>query len=409
MVIKNLSVVFLISVLLLHNTAFATGASTPLISDWAQDEITEAEELGLVTDNLGDDYTVPITRLQFSGLAVSFAETTSSAAITPLELERFDDTSDTAVLKAAAAGITNGTGPNSFSPDTLITREEIATMVYRAVSYVSAEKLSDPANLSPYTDATDVSSWAQAAVGSMVAGGVMQGTSNTVLSPKDDTSIEQAVALILRAYHMVSDLPETQEDDTIPAYQNMEQYEAIFDTAEYEVIEDTVMSDLNDFFPITPIINDNSDIVDAYKIYYPLQFSLVEAYEENGTLKNGISTEYHWYIQLKNATSALLYYDEETEAWEILEVTDTTYRDTAAQVETTTTEMVTNILAENFDADTEIEVVYLRYYVGTYYEFAYIIAGEDEYLIPYYVPTSKKVEVGKLYTLAEVVALLKGE
>ncbi|MCD7948114.1 MAG: S-layer homology domain-containing protein [Oscillospiraceae bacterium] len=406
--IKKLSLFFFIGVLLLHNTVFAAGESTPLISDWAQEEIAEAAELGLITDNLGDDYTVPITRLQFSGLAVSFAETTSGAAITPWEAERFDDTSDTAVLKAAAAGITNGTGPNSFSPEALITREEIATMVYRAVSYVNAEKLSAPASLSSYTDAATVSSWAQSAVGSMVAGGVMQGTSDTVLSPHDDTSIEQAIALILRAYHMVSDLPEAQEEDAIPAFQTMAQYEEVFDTEEYEVIEDTTISNLNNF-SMTPIINDISDIVDAYKVYYPLRNNLVTAYEENGTLKNGVSEEFYWYVQLKNASNVRFYYDEDIKEWRILDVTDTTYRGVAAPVETTTTEMVSKVLAENFDADTEIEVVYLYYYMNTTFEFAYIIAEDEEYLIPYYVPTSKKVEVGKLYTLAEVVALLKGE
>ncbi|MCD7948115.1 MAG: S-layer homology domain-containing protein [Oscillospiraceae bacterium] len=368
-------------------------------------EITQAAELGLITDNLGDDYTVPITRLQFAGIAVNFVETTSGAAITPLGVETFHDTSETAVRKAAAAGITNGTGPNSFSPDALITREEIATMVYRAVSYVNVEKLSNPVSLSPYTDAATVSSWAQAAVGSMVAGGVMQGTSDTVLSPKDNTSIEQTIALILRAYHMVSDLPEAQEEDAIPAFQTMEQYEEVFETKEYEVVEDTVISDMNTFSN-TVLINDLSDIVDAYKVYYPLQNDLVTAYEENDTLKNGISTDYRWYIQLKDAAEIRLYYDEETDKWEIYE---TSYPLTPTQVETTTTEMVTKVLAENFDVDTEIEVVYLHYYMNTTFEFAYIIAGEDEYLIPYYVPTSKKVEVGKLYTLAEVVACLKGE
>ncbi|MCC8123686.1 MAG: S-layer homology domain-containing protein [Oscillospiraceae bacterium] len=402
MAIRNLSVILVIGALLLPNAALAVGDNAPTMSGWAKEEVAAAAELGLVTDNLGDDYTVPITRLQFSGLAVNFAETTNGAAITPLEAERFDDTSDTAVLKAAAAGITNGTGPNSFSPEALITREEIATMIYRAVSYVNAEKLSEPASLSPYTDAATVSSWAQEAVGSMVAGGVMQGTSDTVLSPKDDTSIEQAVALILRAYHMASDLPEAPEEDTIPTYQKMEQYETVFDPEEYETVEEIITDDLS-YFANYMGIYDLSDIAEAYKLYMPNQYDLLDAYEQEGTLRNGKLEHYYWYILTWNGAAMWFDYNEETEMWEEHKASIPIE---PVPVVTTTTDLVTQVLAESFDADAEIEVAYLSYAIYNF-DCAYIIADGEEYLLPYRAPKYSGLEVGKLYTLAEIVAVLE--
>ncbi len=404
MVIKNISILVLIGALYLPHAAFAAGERAPAMSDWAQEEITEAAELGLVTDNLGGDYTLPITRLQFAGLAVNFAEKAGKVAITPLGTETFRDTSDSAVLKAAAAGITNGTGADTFSPEALITREEIATMVFRAVDYVDAGKLPESAGLSAYNDGAAVSTWAQTAVGSMVASGVMQGTSATTLTPKDNTSIEEAIALLLRAYHTVCDELATTDDNATHAYKTMEQYAEVFEAEEYETIEEIISDDLN-LFSNNVGIDDINDIADVYKLYYPPTSDLVDTYDQNGTLKNSEFQYYKWYVQLKNGSKVWLAYDDETETWAIQE---TSYPINPAPVETTATEMVTKVLSENFDADTEIELKYLHYTKHSC-QFAYIIAGEEEYLVPIYVPSYLALETGKLYTLAEVVAILKGE
>ncbi|MCD7948339.1 MAG: S-layer homology domain-containing protein [Oscillospiraceae bacterium] len=402
MSIKKLSIILIMGALLLPNTALATGDSAPVMSGWAQEEVAEAVELGLVTDNLGGDYTVPITRLQFSGLAVRFAETMRGAAITPLGTETFDDTADTAVLKAAAAGITNGTGPNNFSPDALITREEIATMVFRAVGYVDAEKLPEPADLTTYSDEASVSGWAQGAVKSMVASGVMQGTSATTLAPKNNTSIEEAIALLLRAYHIVCDEVKTTDENATPTYKGMEQYVEVFDAEEYETIEGIISDDLNNFSNYVGI-NDINDIVDVYKLYYPSPSDIVDVYEQNGTLVNCEFKYYKWYVQIKDGSKVWLAYDEETEKWMIQE---TAYPISPSPVETTTTDLVTQVLAENFDTDAEIEVAYL-YYAIYNFDCAYIIADDAEYLLPFRAPKYSGLEVGKLYTLDEIVAVLK--
>ena len=91
-------------------------------------------------------------------------------------------------MKAYAAGIVSGIGDQQFAPDQTTNREQIATMIYRAVTYIEqqsgktfAEKNAD---LSAYTDRDSVSDWAAEGVGVLASNGIMKGTSDTTLSPR---------------------------------------------------------------------------------------------------------------------------------------------------------------------------------------------------------------------------------
>ncbi|MCD7948212.1 MAG: S-layer homology domain-containing protein [Oscillospiraceae bacterium] len=195
---KRVIPILLAASMLIPSTALAADEA-PIVSDWAQKEVNIAKELGLLSDRLGGNYKQDITRYQFAGLAVSFVEQETGKSIEPLGTDSFADTSDTMVLKAAAAGITTGTGKDAFQPDAFITREEVSTMLYRAINYIDAGALSAPAALDSYTDAKDVADWAAQAMGSMVAEQIIQGTTSAALATKEPTSIEQALILTVRA------------------------------------------------------------------------------------------------------------------------------------------------------------------------------------------------------------------
>lgn len=54
-----------------------------------------------------------------------------------------------------------------------------------------------------YYEITQPSDWATAAVGTLANGGIMKGTSETTLSPLDNTTVEQAIMLVLRVFELV--------------------------------------------------------------------------------------------------------------------------------------------------------------------------------------------------------------
>lgn len=176
-------------------------------SEWAKPEILKAKEEGLLTPNTSTALQNDITRVQFAELVVNMVERATGKQIELAAENTFTDSKDTAVLKAYAASIVNGTSATAFSPQALITREQIATMLYRAATYIEKETnykfLDKNDSIDAYSDKDDVSSWAKTGVGIMANNGIMKGTSETTLSPKRNASIEQCIILVYRLFKVV--------------------------------------------------------------------------------------------------------------------------------------------------------------------------------------------------------------
>ena len=212
--IKALAVIMSL-IAILTNTAFAFTYEnvkiTDLIepaSDWAQPEIERAKELGLLTPNTSIFFTSDITRGQFAELVVNMVEKALNKEISPAPDTTFTDSKDASVLKAHRAKIVSGISETTFEPETLITREQIATMLYRAITYIETEKGNEYSikddSIDSYADKAEVSSWAKVGVGILANNGIMKGTSDTTLSPKGNATIEQCVILVYRLYNIVN-------------------------------------------------------------------------------------------------------------------------------------------------------------------------------------------------------------
>lgn len=176
------------------------------MSDWAVDEVNAASAAGLIpvfTGNPG--FTDTITREQFAELIVQTVTVICGKAPTLNTELKFTDCGNPKVLLAASAGIVNGVGGNKFAPDTPTNREQIATMIHRAIRYVKEQTGTDlaplPASLQAYTDKDEVSGWAVEGVGVLAANNIMKGTSDTTLSSKNSCTVEQSILLAYRAYH----------------------------------------------------------------------------------------------------------------------------------------------------------------------------------------------------------------
>lgn len=174
-------------------------------SSWAKAEVEAADKAGLIPDLTGDPgWQDASTRLQFCQLAVQLAETALGETLPAAPANTFTDCSDLAVRKAYAAGIVNGMTETTFSPNGTLTREQLATMLWRAVNYIQTQSgdqtLTGGGSLTGYTDAGSVSSYAKEAVSALNKNGIMKGTSNTALSPKGSCTVEQSVLLSYRTF-----------------------------------------------------------------------------------------------------------------------------------------------------------------------------------------------------------------
>lgn len=167
------------------------------VSDWARAGVERAGELDLITDSCAHYQTFSITREQFADLAVNYLEKTTGQTILPAPADTFTDTVDESTLKAFAAGIVQGMGDGSFGPGRPLTREQLATMLWRTLEKAGWQE--NKADLTAYTDAETVSPWAANALSSLVGHGLMTGTGEGLLSPRASCAVEQAVLLLSRA------------------------------------------------------------------------------------------------------------------------------------------------------------------------------------------------------------------
>lgn len=103
-------------------------------SNWAKEELDKATEYGLIPDSLkGADMTKPITREEFAELVVKLYEKTTLIAAVAASPNPFTDTKNPEILKAYQLGITTGTSKTTFAPKELTNREQVATMLSRAI------------------------------------------------------------------------------------------------------------------------------------------------------------------------------------------------------------------------------------------------------------------------------------
>ncbi len=176
------------NVVTIGSGSFYSDAST-----WAEAELKKANELGLIPAILkGADMTKPITREEFCELAVLLYEKVTKKTAAPASPNPFTDTTNSQILKAYALGITTGTSATTFSPKTLIDREQCATMLFRAIKAIAPNGNYSVAGVKDFPDQKDISSWAVDATKYMSKLGIIKGDEAGNFMPKATTTAQTA-------------------------------------------------------------------------------------------------------------------------------------------------------------------------------------------------------------------------
>ncbi len=110
-----------------------------------------------------------------------------------------------AVLWAYQNGVTTGTSGTTFSPDTLVTREQVAVFLYRYMKDYKKAEMAEGADLSSFPDAGDISPYAgfSEAVAWANGVGIVTGKQNgdTVLLAPQDKAMRSETATMFSRFH----------------------------------------------------------------------------------------------------------------------------------------------------------------------------------------------------------------
>lgn len=120
-----------------------------------------------------------------------------------------------AVLWARSANITSGTSTTTFSPNTPITREQVATMFSNYARYThSYGQQVDQAILDRFTDRNLIAGYARESVAWAVQSGLMSGTSTTTFAPRGTCTRAQMAQILYNAFAQRPEEPETPVEET---------------------------------------------------------------------------------------------------------------------------------------------------------------------------------------------------
>lgn len=119
----------------------------------------------------------------------------------------FDDVASgsyysTAVAWAAKNGIVDGYNSSRFGPNDAVTREQIATMLYRYAKWLGYS--TSGSSLAGYFDASSVSSWAKDAMGWAVKNSVVTGVTATKLNPASSATRAETAQMFMNFYEYLN-------------------------------------------------------------------------------------------------------------------------------------------------------------------------------------------------------------
>ncbi|MEK8132213.1 S-layer homology domain-containing protein [Paenibacillus filicis] len=185
----------------LYTVVQADKAFSDLAGHWAQGAVESLASKFLVK-GVSDTSFAPdqaITRAEFSALL------TRAIGLAPKAADGYKDVAASDwyacyVGAASRAGIVNGFEDGTFKPAEQITREQMAVMIVRALTFTgyTADPQAGRAALSGFADGTAVSGYAGDAVAAALHAGIIVGVTDTELAPQNQASRAEAAVMLER-------------------------------------------------------------------------------------------------------------------------------------------------------------------------------------------------------------------
>ena len=170
-------------------------------SDWFYDTVKYVNQNGII-NGMTEDTFAPGTELTRAMLVTILYRAEGSPEVDADS--KFSDVKESEwfgapVIWAAENGIVNGVSETEFAPNNAITREQIATIMYRfaqAKSYDVA--IGTVTSIDGYDDVDAISTWAVDALKYTVGTGIMKGKTESTLNPQDKATRAEAATVVMR-------------------------------------------------------------------------------------------------------------------------------------------------------------------------------------------------------------------
>ena len=164
---------------------------------WYKDAVQYAYDNGLMTGVSDTEFAPEATTTR----AMIVSILARLEGVTTAQAAGFADVTDewyaTAVNWAASVGVVNGYEDNTFKPNTAITREQLAAILMNYAAYKGYD-VSARADLSHYSDADSISSWANDVLLWAVAEGLLTGVTDDTIAPQAHATRAQVAAILQR-------------------------------------------------------------------------------------------------------------------------------------------------------------------------------------------------------------------
>lgn len=204
-------ILLLIGVLLCCSTVLAQEINC---SKWAKTEISFAQKCGILDEQNVWGYQEPMKRGELAPILLRAYENVSGLEAPKADTSYFSDASYEADA-LYLLGVMNGVGEGKFSPEALVTREQIAKIILSLQAVCEDEELIlPPAFYNPLTDFMAVSHWAKPYVELAYNKGIIAGYEDGTFRGENTVSREEAVVLVVRSLKLC-ELPK--KPDEIPS------------------------------------------------------------------------------------------------------------------------------------------------------------------------------------------------
>ena len=167
---------------------------------WAKEAILELAKVGVIKGTSETEYSpdASISRGDYITLLVRMLKLDGELG------EGFADVPETSyyyepITVAKTLGVITGIGDNRFDPEGSISRQDMMTMTYRALSKLGMADY-EKSDLSGFNDTAEVADYALESVSYMVGGGLIAGDENGNLNPNDNTTRAETAVFLYRLY-----------------------------------------------------------------------------------------------------------------------------------------------------------------------------------------------------------------
>ena len=168
--------------------------------DWFYTEVTDMANKGYI-NGVSDKLFAPNQALSRAMLVTILYRMDGAKAVSTAST--FSDVVkdswyEKAVDWAAANGIVNGYSSTLFGPDDLVTRQQMAAILWRYAQYKGLDVSANGTVMPSFPDRDQIASWAGEAVSWAYSRGVMAGRSNGTLDPNGNATRAEAAVMLYR-------------------------------------------------------------------------------------------------------------------------------------------------------------------------------------------------------------------